>query len=796
MFRLNLKIALRNLWKNKSYTLINILGLSVGMASCILIFLFVRFQLSFDQGYPNQDRIYRMVTDWTYNSFNDYSSGVPLPFTQAARNEIAGIEKIGAIAKAGNVVHIKDSTGKERFKSREEVYYAEPEFFDVFQMEWRYGKPAEALREPNTTALSEATAIRYFGSTEKAIGKSILLGSKTALRVTGVFKDMPQNSSLPLRIVISYASFSERNGTCWDCINSSYSAYVLLKEGMKSGDLKQTLAKFNKIHYADKKIAGNQVNRLQPLKEIHFSGSYDNFANTSIDKHHIYGLSIIGLFLICTACINFVNLNTAQAVNRSKEVGVRKVMGGKRKQLIVQFLTETFVLVVVALLFACIFSELVIPSMQNLFRNQMSFSLFGDPVIFVFMGLLVVFVSFLAGFYPAMIISGFSPALAIKNKVSLNNNGLSLRKVLVVVQFAITIILIIGTLIIVRQMNYLQQKPLGFSSAAVATVGMPGDSTSKSRRELFREKVLQIPGVQMLSYCQVPPLSQDVSSSNFIFNGVRNDDFEVRLCKADENYFKFFGLKIIAGKVFAKSDTTNGYVVNETFLKKVGIVNPQDAIGKMIQTSNVSIPIVGVVKDYNDKSLKENISGLAISADRNQYWLAAIKLDGKQMVPAMKQIEALWNSTFPSSVYDSGFVDERIRSYYESEIIMGILFKVFAGIVIFISFIGLFGLISFIAAQRTREIAIRKVLGASTFELVKMLNGTFAMMVFLANLVAWPLAYIAVSKWLSTFAYRIDLSIWPFAFAMCISMLITLITVSVRSYKAASTNTIDALKYE
>jgi predicted permease len=796
MFRTNLKIALRNLWKNKSYTLINILGLSIGMASCILIFIFVHYQLSFDGGYKNESRIYRVVTDWKYNSYDDYSAGVPIPFTSAARNEIAGIEKIGAIAKTGDVVHVKDPSGKEVLKSKEEIYYTEPEFFEVFQIDWSYGKPSEALKEPNTVALSEATAIKYFSQAQNAIGKSITVGSKTVVRVTGIFKDMPQNSSFPLKVVLSYKSFWERNGTCWDCINSSFCSFVLLKEGVKANDLKQTLAKFNKTHYTDQKIAGNQVNRLQPLKEIHFNARYDNFANTTISKHQIYGLLIIGLFLICTACINFINLNTAQAVNRSKEVGVRKVMGSKRKELVLQFLTETFVLVVIALLFACILSELAIPSMQNLFKNQQSFTLFGHPVIFVFMGLLVVFVSLLAGFYPAMIMSGFSPALAIKNKVSLNNNGLSLRKILVVVQFAITIILIIGTIVIVRQMEYMQQKPLGFSSGAVAMVGMPGDSTSKSRREVFREKVLQIPGVQMLSYCQSAPLSEDVSSNNFTFNGVKNNDFEVRTSNADENYFKLFGLKIIAGNVFTKSDTSNGYVVNETFLKKVGVVNPQDAIGKMIKASKNNIPIVGVVKDYNDKSLKENISGLIISPNRDQYWNAAIKLEGEQMLAAMKQIEAIWNVTFPTSIYDSNFVDERIKGYYESELIMGVLFKVFAGVIIFISFIGLLGLISFVAAQRTREVAIRKVLGASTFELVKMLNSSFLMMVFLANLVAWPLAYLFVSKWLSTFAYRIDLSIWPFVLAMCISMLITLVTVSIRSYKAASANTIDALKYE
>ncbi|WP_293307047.1 ABC transporter permease [Pedobacter sp. UBA5917] len=798
MFRLNLKIAWRNLWKNKGYTLINILGLSVGMASCILIFIFIRFQLSFDEGYKNAGRIYRVVTDWKYNAFDDFSAGVPIPFTAAARNEIAGIEKIGAIAKLDDIIHIKDNTGREILKSQENVYFAEPDFFDIININWKYGKPAEALKAPNSVALSEAMAIKYFGSVQNAIGKSITMGTKTQLSVTGIFQDMPQNSSFPLKIVIAYQNLYNYYGNrdCWDCINSSLSSYMLLKEGLTRSDLDGAMAKFNKKYYADKKIEGNQVNRLQPLSEIHFDERYDNFANATIAKGQIYGLAIIGLFLICTACINFINLNTAQAVNRSKEVGVRKVMGGKRKQLIVQFLTETVVLVLIALLIACMISELAIPAMQNLFKNQISFSLFGHPVIFVFMVLLVAFVGFLAGFYPAMIISGFNPALAIKNKVTLNNNGLSLRKILVVVQFAITVILIIGTIVIVNQMDYLQQKPLGFNSSTVVMVGMPGDQVSKDRRSIFKERILKIPGVQLLSYCQSPPLSQDINSTNFTFNGTKNKDFEVRTCKTDENYFKLFDLKIIAGKVFMKSDTANGYVVNETFLKKVGITKPENALGKMINATGINIPIVGVVKDYNDKSLKEKISGLAISADKNQYWQAAIKLEGKQLVSSMNQIETLWNITFPNNIYHADFVDDRIKGYYESEHIMGILFKVFASVIIFISFIGLFGLISFVAMQRTREVAIRKVLGASTLQLVKMLNGSFLIMVFIANIVAWPMAYLFVSKWLSGFAYRIDLSLWPFVLAMLISMLITFITVSFRSYKAANANTIDVLKYE
>ncbi len=792
MFKLNLKIAWRNLIKNKGYTFINVIGLAIGMASCILIFLFIHHELSFDEGFKNEKRIYRFITNWKYNAFDDYSSGVPIPLIKVAKDEIVGLDKTAAIAKRWDIVHVKDN----KIKSEEEIYYAEPDFFEIFSINWLFGKPAQALLQPNTVALSETTAKKYFGSSKKAIGKSITLGIKTHLTVSGVFQDMPQNSSFPLKIVISYQTFSEKAGDCWDCVNSSTECYALLKDGLKASDLDKSLALFNKKYYTNTQIAGNQNNQLQALRDIHFSERYDNFADTTISKNEIYGLMIIGLFLILTACINFINLSTAQAINRAKEVGVRKVMGSERKQLIVQFLTETFIVSLAAMLIACVLAELAIPQMENLFSGRITFSLFQHSIIFVFMILLVVLVGFLAGFYPAIIISGFNPALAIKNKVALHNGGLSLRKILVVVQFAISIVLIISTVVVMKQMEYMQKKSLGFNSEEVVMISMPGDSVSRSKHSIFKERVLKISGIQMLSFCQDPPLSPNINTSDFSYNGIKNKDFELRRLKADENYFDLFDLKIIAGKAYSKSDTANGYVVNETFLKKMNIDNPQDALGKMINSTGKDIPIVGVVKDFNDRSLKESISGLSISAGKKQYWRAAIKIDSKQLVAATKQVENLWNSYFPNDVYNASFLNERINGYYESEKVMGILFKVFAGIIIFISFIGLFGLISFVAAQRTKEMAIRKVLGATTFELVKMLNGSFLLLVFIANLVAWPLAYLLVNNWLSGFAYQMELSVWPFALAMSITMIIALLTVSIRSYKAVVANTVDALKYE
>lgn len=796
MFKLNLKIALRNLFKHKVYTLINILGLSIGMASCILIFIFIQYQYSFDKGFQNENRIFRFVSDWNYTSYIDYSSGSPIPLAAAAREELPEIEKVATVMKNDGVVIVKDNLGKERIKDVKTVFFAEPEVFDVFKLNWASAKPGKEFAEPNTVVLSESTAITFFGSAEKAMGKSFSFWNSMNLKVIGVFKDLPFSSSVPLKIVISYQNVYERNNKEWDSVASNNQVFVLLKDGYNLATLQLALDRFNKRHFKDQNIAGNQVSALQPLGDIHFNELYDNFSNSSITRKEIYGLAIIGLFLMITACINFINLATAQSVNRSKEVGVRKVMGSGRNQLMIQFLTETVTITLMSLLIACVLSELALPTMQNLFNGKVAFSLFADPIIFVFMALLVVFVSFLAGFYPAMIMSGFSPALAIKNKVTVNSGSLSLRKILVVVQFAITIILIISTLVIMKQMQYVREKPLGFNSEAIAIVGMPGDSLSRTKMQNFRDRALKIPGVEMFSYCAGAPLSGNMNTTNFTFNGQKNNDFEVRTKTADENYFKLFDLKLLAGKVYFKSDTLNGYIANETFIRKVGITDPQQAIGKIIDRNGDAAPIVGVVKDFNDRSLKEEISPMIFFASKRNSYSIALKLDKQRIMPAMKAVQQLWSGFFPNEVYGSEFLNEGINKYYETEQVMGFLFRVFAGVIIFISFIGLFGLISFVATQRTKEIAIRKVLGASTIELVTMLNGSFMLMVFIANIVAWPLAYLFVSKWLSGFAYRMELSIWPFVLAMFISLLITLITVSVRSYKAAVANVIDALKYE
>jgi len=797
MFRLNLKIAFRNLWKNKGYTLINIAGLSIGMTSCILIYLFISYQLSFDQQYQNKDRIYRVVSHAYYAGGEEFDRGVPLPLAPAMHNDFGMLEQVAALEGSFGMIKVKDSKGNVKLKTLEKAFYAEPGFFKIFDYKWLVGNPEKALTAPNTVALSKTTAAKFFGDWHQAVGKTINYQNDKDLLVTGVFADVPQNNSNVIAIAISYAGFKHRNEKRWGSVASSSECYILLKEGVKVSDLEGPKKAFLKKYYVEKTI-GKPDHLFQPLKDIHTDERFGSFSGKKTSKNELLGLKVIGVLLLLTACINFINLATAQAVGRSKEVGVRKVMGSGKKQLMIQFLTETLVLTLIALLLACVFTEIVLPGMSALFKEEITFNLLGHPVIFVFIFCMVLLVGVLSGFYPAMIMSGFSPALAIKNKINIGSGGNTIRKVLVIIQFAITIVLVTGTLVIVMQMKFMREKSLGFTSSAIALINIPSDSLSRQKYEILKARIKAEPGVTAVSFCSDAPSSDDNTNNAFAFDSTIDAAFQANTKVVDDDYLKTFGLKLLAGRYLAKSksDTAREYVVNETLLKKLDMTNIQDAIGKKILFGGISGPVVGVVRDFNNLNLRGAISPMIMMTRNDRFEIMAVKMNAQQIPAVMKNIEKIWNDYYFEQVYSADFMDERISNYYTGEQLMGTLFKVFAMTIIFISFIGLFGLISFVATQRTKEMAIRKVLGANVLELVTMLNTSFIRMILLANLIAWPVAYIFIEKWLSGYAYRIPLNIWPFAASMLISLVITLVTVSLRSYQAAKTNPINALKYE
>jgi len=576
MFKLNLKIALRNLWKYKGYTFINIAGLSIGLAACLLIFIFLRYQLSFDKGYENNDRIYRVVSSWTYPGENEfYSKGVPRPLAAAVRNDFPQAEQVAAVQESGGIIKVAATTTRPEVKEASNVYYIEPQFFDIIKIKWLEGEPRKALSVPNTVTLSKKTADKYFGKWQDAVGKNIRFSNRLDLKVTGVFEDFPDNSSFPFNVVISYLTYKDESLNSWQSVSSSSECYVLLKKGADASALKAPVLKLIDKYY-EKGSVGKEHHYFQPLSDIHYNEKFSNFNNKVMPEGQIIGLIVIGSFLLLTACINFINLATAQAVSRSKEVGIRKVMGSRRKQLVWQFLSETALITVIALLIASVLTELALPGMRNLFSGDISFSLFGHPVIFIFMTLLVLVVSFLAGFYPAMIVSGFSPALAIKNKISAANAGaIGLRRALVVIQFAITSVLIVGTLVVINQMSYMRAKSLGFDTNAIALVDVPSDSLSQLKFNTLKEKILHINGVKAVSFSNAAPSSNNNNTSSFKYNSTKDENFQLSVKSTDRDYINTFSLKLIAGRTLSKTDTLKETIVNETLLKKTQHQQPQ-----------------------------------------------------------------------------------------------------------------------------------------------------------------------------------------------------------------------------
>lgn len=796
----NLKVALRGLWRKKTFSLINIGGLAIGIAASLLIFLFIRYELSFDTFHTKRNRIYRVLSDFSTSAGTDYTQGVPIPLAGAMRQDFPQLAKVAAIKSENDLqITIPGLNGKpdKKLKEYNGIFYTEPALFEIFDFPWLEGNPATALLQPNTVALTQTVADRYFGSWKQAVGKTIKVDNKTLLTVTGIIKDLPKNTDLPLKVVISYSTDPETKQPSWDWITSRNQCYVLLAEGQKLASVTNQLPAFAKKYY-NQDQASKQGHTVQALRDMHFDQRVNVFGGNSTSRKQLMTLGLIGLFLLVVACINFVNLATAQAVNRSKEIGVRKVLGSNRRQLTWQFLSETALITSCSLLIASILAELTLPWLRDLVGRDLSLNLFHYPSILLFLVVIGVLVTFLAGFYPAMVLSGFDPIVAIKSKVTAKTVGaLSLRRVLVVTQFVIAQLLIVGTLVVVKQMDYFKTRPQGFDRAAIALVELPTDSLGKSRLDYFKAEVARLNGVQQTSLCSSPPASGWVWGTSFTYaNNPRPEQFDLNMKMADVDYFSTFGITLVAGRKPYPSDTLREIVVNETMVRKLGLKYADDIIGKTITMHARPLAIVGVARDFNSQSLHDALAPIAIMTSKRSYTKLAIRLDPRQIKPAMKQVQAIWDKVYPEYVYDAHYFDKDIVSFYDEEEMMSKLFRMFAAIAIFISCLGLYGLVSFMAVQRTKEVGIRKVLGASVQHIVYLFSREFTILIIVAFVVAGPLSYYFMNKWLSTFYYRINISWGIFALAMVVSILLAWITVGYKAIRAAMASPVKSLKSE
>ena len=807
MLKNYIKIAFRNLRRNKSYSIINTSGLAVGIAACLLLFLVIQFETSFDNFHQKKKNIYRVVSAFQTPAGLEYSSGVPFPVADALRIDYPQIKEVAAIYGSRNeqiTIPGKDNEPAKKFKEATGVFFSEPQFFHLFDFKLLAGDIKTALSDPNTVLLTKETAEKYFGngSYQDVIGKTITLSNKYPLKVIGIIDNVPSNTDFPLKVVISYSTLKStsvgRNLSDWISVSSGANCYVLLSSDYSSAQFDASLKAFVK-KYKSAEYAKDGFT-IQQLSEIHFDDRFGNFSGKTFNKDLITALSLIGIFLLIIACVNFINLATAQAINRAKEVGVRKVMGSSRKQLLLQFMGETGMITFCSILIAVIIAALSLPLLNNLLEIKLSLSIFKTPQLVIFLVGAFVFVTVLSGLYPAFILSGFNPVTALKSRVAIKTrSGVSLRRALVVLQFVIAQALIIGTLVVVNQMNYFRNADLGFNKEAMINVPLPGDSLSALKLDVLKSQLVQQPGIKNVSFSFASPSDNGGWSSDFRYdNAVKNSDFSASFKLADTAYFRTYNLQLIAGRMYLPGDTVKEFVVNETLVKKLGIHDPQEVIDKKLNfwDGRMVAPIVGVVKDFHSESLRDPIVPIVMSTWKRTYQVASLKIQPDKAKQILSSVEKLWNSTYPDFIFEYKFLDEKIADFYKQEAQLSQLYTIFAAIAIFISCLGLYGLISFMAVQRTKEVGIRKVLGASARSIVYLLSKEFTILIVIAFAIAAPVAYYFMHQWLQKYTFRIHLGAGIFLLTILASIIIAWITVGYRAIKAAMANPVNSLRTE
>jgi putative ABC transport system permease protein len=814
MFRNYLKIALRQLWRNRTFTLLNVLGLSVGVAAALLLFMAVRYELSFDTFHSNGDRIYRVVRKQVLRDGTETeTSGSPLPVVAALKTDIPQFTEIvptfgtldPQVTVLGSDANALDAPVK--YNERDEGILTGPDFFRLFNFRWLLGNPA-ALAAPNVVALSETFARKYFTDPQQAMGKFLRINNIATMRVVGVLADAPPNTNFPMNLVISYATKQADKSQAygfgafddWGSTSSNDHVFVKLPANFSVESANQLLEIFSRKHYDGRQDNDKKSHFLSPLADFHHDNRFDTFSSKVpvVSRQRLENLALVGALLLLIACINFVNIASALAGKRAKEVGVRKALGSLQRQLMVQFLAETFLVVLVSLGLGVVLAYASLPLLPDLFSIPADASLYFRPdLLAVLLGLLVL-LTLLAGLYPAFVLSSFHP-LDVFRRQTVRNwfSGITLRQSLIVVQFTAALVLIISTVINLQQMSHLSRMNTGFSKEGVFT--FMTDATYRSRYSTLRQELLRVPGVQSATFSSDLPSSDNNWQGNFAFTNLSKDeDFQVSLKIADGDYFKTFGIQVLAGTPYAATDTLTKFVVNETLLKKLGVKNPASVIGRQLKMgAQPPAPIVAVVKDFHTNSAKNGgIQPLLMMARDQYYWGGSVKMQTKNVAQTVEKIKAVYARVMPEVAFDGRFYEDSLNDYYKAEQQMGLLYRLFAGLTIFIACLGLFGLATFTAEARTKEIGVRKVLGASVSSIVALLSKDFLKLVLIAIVIASPIAWWAMNRWLQDFAYRIDIEWWVFALAGLLAVGIALLTVSFQSIKAALMNPVKSLRSE
>ncbi|KAB7727874.1 FtsX-like permease family protein [Rudanella paleaurantiibacter] len=812
MLRNYLKIAFRNLVKHRVSTLINLFGLTIGVTTCLTIYLITRHELSYDTFHADHERIYRLVGETQFgNPPEKRPAGfVPNAVPEGVRQEIVGIETVAAFHNIESDVLIPNGTGKpQRFEARKrgvdpaEIIVTDPQYFDLFSYQWLAGNPKTALNEPLTLVLSAQKARKYFGDLppHQYLGKQVIYWDSLRVTVSGVVQDWATPTDLTFTDFISLRSIrgsnllkQSINLDQWDDIWSSSQAFVKLQPGVTPAQLSSAFSKFSRQHYKGPFVF---TPALQPLADLHFNEAYnDNYAR----KAHLptlYGLMGVALFILLIAAINFINLSTAQSMSRAQEVGIRKVLGSSRASLLTQFMSETLLLTIGAVLLAQLLVQPVLTEFNAFIPAGVRYDGL-TPETALFLLLLTGITALLAGFYPSWVLASYQPARSLKGPIA-SAGGLKgyFRKSLIVFQFTVSLLFIIGTLFIGRQLAFMRNKELGFSTDAVVSL----HTAQLGKADILAEKLRQLTDVQLVTREWFPPMGSSYMVANLKYRGKKDVEMDVSIKAGDENFIPMYQLKLLAGRNYLRSDSLREIVINETYALALGFPKPTDAVGQNVELQGRSYPIVGVVADFHEQSLHEKVGPVFIGYMPRQAGNLGVKLvsqgkSAQEIQTTLAEIERVWQTVYPDHAFSYTFLDDSIAQLYEKEAKTAQLVNVATIIAILISCMGLFGLAMFTAEQRTKEIGVRKVLGASVLSIMRLLSTDFLKLILVALLVASPLAWYATTQWLQGFAYRISVDWWVFGVAGLMAVGIGLLTVSVQSLKAALQNPVDSLRNE
>lgn len=783
-------IAWRNLMKNKVFSFINVLGLTIGITVCMMIFLFIMNEFSFDKFHKDGDRIYEVMR--IYDSTKPSVPWLSGPYAPALLNDFPNDIKRAVRVMPSNFLV---TFGNKAFNEKK-VYRADPDFFQLFSFPLIKGNPATVLQDPNSIVISETSAKKYFGD-EDPIGKVLTLDKKDQLKVTGVVKDVPFNSHLDFDMVRSIANLNnEEFFKRW--INNNNFTYVLLDEHADKNKLQRQFPAFmNKYMGKDMAQYGMHFSiSLTPVGDVYLKESSAYSTAKHGDEKVVYIFLSIAVLILLIACINFMNLSTIRAVERSKEVGLRKVMGALRNHLVWQFIGESVLLTGISCMLSIGLLQLLMPVYSNLLGYELKASWSSIHIYFFLLGVILV-VGFLAGSYPAFFLSAFSPIQALKGKLKLGKGGSFFRQALVVVQFSITVLLIVGTIVIVSQMDYVRKKELGYDKEH--TIIIPIDNGDfYDHMDAFKEELSRKNNIQSVAMMSGEP-GGFFDGQTFEVEG-RQELVKSRTEFTDFGFVQTLGVKIIAGRNFSPqyaTDTAEAILINRSAAKEFGFT-PEQAIGKWIRNTvrdTARRRIIGVTEDFNFLSLKENMDALVIAPNEDRR-VALVKFKGGDIPGALKTVKEAYNKVAPAYPFEYTFLDQKFDVLYKKDVRQQNILSIFSGLAIFIACMGLFGLASFAAAKRTKEIGVRKVLGSSRQNIVVLLSTDLLKPVIIATCIALPAGYYIMTNWLQNFAYRTPLHWWIFVLAAVITFAIALFTVGVKALKAAGANPVKSLRSE